>query len=36
MDAYLTDLLILGTTYLVFHACAMYQLSKNHSKGIRK
>lgn len=36
MDAYLTDTLILGATYLVFHAMAMYQVRKNHSKGVRK
>ena len=36
MDTYLTDILILAVTYLAFHCLAMYQVRKNHYKGVRK
>ena len=36
MDLSTVDCLILASLYLVFHAWAMRQVSKNHSKGVRK
>lgn len=36
MDLSTVDCLILASLYLVFHVYVMREVSKNHSKGVRK